>query len=727
MDAGRIVATVGALVMPQLDTNFAKKLGDDLGKATDKATANLGQKFGSSLSSVGGKLTASVTGPILALGAAAIAAGIGLDDALDKIRVTTGATGDALAQLTEDFKAVNTTVVQDIDRTSEVFSVLASRVGLTGKPLQDLTRNLLYLEEATGTALDPAVFGQFFQVFAFTGDQATKSLDVLLRASQFSGVGVQDLASTLQTLKPVLSQTGLSFEEGASLVASLGKAGIDAEGVLQALGRTATKAAKDGKPFNQVFDATLSQLQQLVKEGKQTEALDLAGQLFGPRGGVRALEAIQSGAFDIGAAYKSVAEGTDTVENSTLATRDFSQQLILFKKQANQSLGEVGLKLFPVLQQAIEQVVPPVVNLLESFANLDEGTQSLIIKVLGFSAVLGPVLGTVGKIASGISGLSKIAPVAGKAFTGLKAGFTALVAIPPIAWVAILGVAAIIAVVVLIVKNWDKIKAGFEATIEAIKVGWDATLGFIKSLIGGVVSFIKNNWQKLLVILTGPFGLAVAIIAKNWDTIKGFVSGAIDFIKNNWQTILAIVTGPIGLAVLLIQKNFDTIKAVISSAIDFVKNLISTGVNVITTVWGVVYDILTAPFNLAKTVIGGAIDAVIGFLKGLVSAIDSALGPIDDVLGKVGQLGGSVIGGVGDFITGKATGGPVSSGRTYLVGEEGPELFKPRTGGTIVPNNALAGSLSAGASYNITVVNPTAEPTSTSIPTALRRAAQLRG
>jgi TP901 family phage tail tape measure protein len=727
MDAGRIVATVAALVMPQLDTNFATKLGADLGKATDKATANLGQKLGKSLSNVGSKLTASVTAPILGLGAAAIAAGISLDDALDKIRVTTGATGDALAQLTEDFKAVNTTVVQDIDRTSEVFSVLASRVGLTGKPLQDLTRNLLYLEEATGTALDPAVFGQFFQVFAFTGEQATKSLDVLLRASQFSGVGVQDLATTLQTLKPVLSQTGLSFEEGASLVASLGKAGIDAEGVLQALGRTATKAAKDGKPFNQVFETTLAQIQQLVKEGKQTEALDLAGQLFGPRGGVRALEAIQSGAFDIGAAYKSVAEGTDTVENATLASRDFSQQLILFKKRADQSLGDVGLKLFPVLQQAIEQLLPPVVNLLESFANLDEGTQSLIIKVLGFSAVLGPVLGTVGKITSGISGLSKIAPVAGKAFSGLKAGFTALVAIPPVAWVAILGVAAIIAVVVLIVKNWDKIKAGFEATVEAIKVAWNATLGFIKSLIGGVVSFIKNNWQKLLVILTGPFGLAVVIIAKNWDRIKGFVTDALGFISRNWQTILAILTGPFGLAVLVITKNFDTIKAAIGAAINFVTGLVSTGVSVITSVWGVVYDVITAPFRLAQTVIGAVVEAIKGFLKGLVDAIDQVLGPLDEVIGKGAQFIGGAASGVANFVTGKASGGPVSSGRTYLVGEEGPELFKPRTGGTIVPNNALAGSLSAGASYNITVVNPTAEPTSTSIPTALRRAAQLRG
>jgi hypothetical protein len=39
-----------------------------------------------------------------------------------------------------------------------------------------------------------------------------------------------------------------------------------------------------------------------------------------------------------------------------------------------------------------------------------------------------------------------------------------------------------------------------------------------------------------------------------------------------------------------------------------------------------------------------------------------------------------------------ATGGPVSSNKTYLVGEEGPELFTPNAAGSIIPNGALGGS-----------------------------------
>ena len=35
-----------------------------------------------------------------------------------------------------------------------------------------------------------------------------------------------------------------------------------------------------------------------------------------------------------------------------------------------------------------------------------------------------------------------------------------------------------------------------------------------------------------------------------------------------------------------------------------------------------------------------------------------------------------------------AKGGPVSSGRPYIVGDEGPELFVPRNSGNIIPNGA---------------------------------------
>ena len=58
-----------------------------------------------------------------------------------------------------------------------------------------------------------------------------------------------------------------------------------------------------------------------------------------------------------------------------------------------------------------------------------------------------------------------------------------------------------------------------------------------------------------------------------------------------------------------------------------------------------------------------------------------------------------------DFVPGRAAGGPVSAGRPYLVGERGPELFMPRTSGSIYPNDALGASGVQVGAVNITVQN----------------------
>lgn len=54
-----------------------------------------------------------------------------------------------------------------------------------------------------------------------------------------------------------------------------------------------------------------------------------------------------------------------------------------------------------------------------------------------------------------------------------------------------------------------------------------------------------------------------------------------------------------------------------------------------------------------------------------------------------GSLGAGLLGGLGNLLAGlvgspgRATGGPVSGGRAYMVGERGPELFVPSSGGRI--------------------------------------------
>lgn len=59
------------------------------------------------------------------------------------------------------------------------------------------------------------------------------------------------------------------------------------------------------------------------------------------------------------------------------------------------------------------------------------------------------------------------------------------------------------------------------------------------------------------------------------------------------------------------------------------------------------------------------------------------------------------------FGGGMATGGPVSAGTAYMVGEQGPEMFVPRTSGAIVPNDRLG---AGGANVEVNVINQSGAP-----------------
>jgi hypothetical protein len=89
-------------------------------------------------------------------------------------------------------------------------------------------------------------------------------------------------------------------------------------------------------------------------------------------------------------------------------------------------------------------------------------------------------------------------------------------------------------------------------------------------------------------------------------------------------------------------------------------------------------------------------DGLKGMLRGFVDTLRrmAAEAAAAQILGSV--FGGQ--GGLGGFLGGlfggpRASGGPVSSNKAYLVGERGPELFMPSSSGNIVPNHAMGGSV----------------------------------
>jgi len=92
--------------------------------------------------------------------------------------------------------------------------------------------------------------------------------------------------------------------------------------------------------------------------------------------------------------------------------------------------------------------------------------------------------------------------------------------------------------------------------------------------------------------------------------------------------------------------------------------------------------------------------------------------------GVVGALGGTISGLLGGA-PGRATGGAVSAGRAYRVGERGPELFVPTAAGRV---EAAGSGARAGVQVTVNVAAPreasaaTMRQTGTQVARAVRRA-----
>ena len=118
-------------------------------------------------------------------------------------------------------------------------------------------------------------------------------------------------------------------------------------------------------------------------------------------------------------------------------------------------------------------------------------------------------------------------------------------------------------------------------------------------------------------------------------------------------------------------------------------------------------DFLFDPFeNGLKGMLSGFLNVI---RRMIAEAAASAI--LKSVFGAYQGKSG-FMGAVASALFTKATGGPVSPGTPYLVGERGPELFVPGTSGGIMPNNRLGnmgGGVTVAPVYNIDARGATAE------------------
>ena len=258
-------------------------------------------------------------------------------------------------------------------------------------------------------------------------------------------------------------------------------------------------------------------------------------------------------------------------------------------------------------------------------------------------------------------GVLKVATIASTiAQLGLNAAM-----LPTIATVAgiVVAIAALIAIGVLLYKNWDKI-AALAGTV------W----GKVKSAAQDAFNWIKSNWPLLLPILLGPIGVAAALIIRHWQQIKAAVTTALNAIKSAvqtaWNAIVGIVTATGNAIRAAVVTAWNATRAAVSAALNAIRSAVTAGFNAVVSVVRTAMNALVSAIrgaigkarsaaqaiaNAVKAVFAGAAGWLVAagraVVEGFARGIESALGRVRDAAAKIADAAKSVITGPVGFLT----------------------------------------------------------------------------
>lgn len=184
--------------------------------------------------------------------------------------------------------------------------------------------------------------------------------------------------------------------------------------------------------------------------------------------------------------------------------------------------------------------------------------------------------------------------------------------------------------------------------------------------------------------------------------INGIVAVFKDFLipifKEWWQIVNEDIIPAIKAVVIPIfeglKKAFDDIKKAVTDNKDEFAKLEPIFKAIWTFIKNYLAPILGGVFKTSLEVIGKVVKTLVNGFADLAGFIGNAFNALSKFINLIKN--NAVVKGIGGLIEkafggGKATGGAVNSAQSYLVGERGPELFVPNTGGRIIPNNSMGG------------------------------------
>lgn len=607
---------------------------------TAAAEAQVGGMFASlkAKSALAGASMGTLLGGAVVAGAAAglFKLGASFQGAFKTIRVETGQTGDALKGLEDSFKKVLSVRPDSMNDVALSIAKLNQGLGLTGKPLEELSAQVLRLSGITKTDLGTNLTSvtTLMNSWGISAENQGAKLDELFRASQATGVSVADLAGTMASAGPVLKTAGLSFEQSAALLGLLGKSGISTSAIMAPLSKAIATAAKEGKTAGDVFKDTFDAIRNAPDA---TSAAGAAIEVFGARAGPRLAGLIREGKLSYDELAATIASGTDTIakagsETSTLAGKFGilrNKVLVAIEPLATgfyNAINNLAGKALPIIGTAIEKVagiiqefvgvISTVIGAFQVLAG-DDGAQ-------GFGEIMDNLLGNSGKYVGFFRDLGE--------------------RIRDIVTAAREFASAIGDVLEPILK---RIGSFLGDNLQPILIAFGAVLGggglvAILGLLAGAITSIIGLFVGLVGALLSPIVVIAALVAavvvayQNWETFRNIVDTVVQFFLNTVvpavTTFAQAVADIIGQLVAWVQAHWDqiseatshiwnVISTIVQVAIEVVRVYIETGVAVIQAIWSAFGDTIISILQNAWNIIAQVVETAINLVKSTIELV----------------------------------------------------------------------------------------------------------
>lgn len=273
---------------------------------------------------------------------------------------------------------------------------------------------------------------------------------------------------------------GLQADKTKGYLQTLGDISMGNSEKLMSLTRAFSQIGASGKAtmedINQMIDAGFNPLQ-IISEQTGKSMATLRDEVSEGKVSFEDIARAMQVATSEGGRYYNAMEKASQTMNGKLSTA---------MDALKTALGELTQSLLPVVTKVVEKIT----EWANAFADLDQKTQATILKIAGIIAVAGPILGTVGKISSGISSLIKVGSKLNEAFnlgsTAVKllgSAFSFLTS--PVGIV----ITAITAIVGIITYLWNT-NEGFR---NAIISAWNTICSFFSS----IPTFFQNLWERI--------------------------------------------------------------------------------------------------------------------------------------------------------------------------------------------------------------------------------------